>query len=303
MKFEDYDKHLGGLFGLVKGATICIVITFFSVCLSERACEYVMRTRSGYASAVVLHQLQPVMPRELAGVIDPYLRHMADEVREIAGHDLRSANDDDPFEMDEADKRDRAPGGFRGSVRPPETGIDEYDEFRPPMKRNELTEDNGESPRRGAGALSDLVERIPEILGDKLKETVGETIRSALPDSQETNTGSDRQAPPRMPAAVDRNRVRPLIDEIGRLFARQPEQQQQFASEIESLLEGIPGKVALAALQDWRADLLGIDPDPDPQSDVSWTLNDRLFWQLQSAGYRLSDLPPGVKSRLEKAGE
>src|SRR5262249_44900376 len=32
IKFQEYDRHLGALFGLVKGITICLVVTFFVVC-------------------------------------------------------------------------------------------------------------------------------------------------------------------------------------------------------------------------------------------------------------------------------
>jgi hypothetical protein len=87
------------------------------------------------------------------------------------------------------------------------------------------------------------------------------------------------------------------------LFARRDDQRQKFAADIESLLEGVPGDVSLAALADWRADLLGREPDPDPRTDVTWSLDARLVRQLDSAGVRLSELPARLRERLEKAGE
>jgi uncharacterized membrane protein required for colicin V production len=307
MKFEDYDKHLGGLFGLIKGATICVVITFFSVCLSERACEYVMRTRSGYASAVVLHQLQPVMPRELAGIIDPYLQHMVNEVREIVRDEPRNGDDSssrDPFET-QHDAARESPGGFRGSTRPPEGHFAETDDFRRPVRDTERVPDANEPSRRGdSNSLSDLVKRIPDLLGDKFKQAVNEAVRGALPDSSSNSAGTGKQPPPRTDMRpADTERLRPLIEEIGRLFARRDDQRQKFAADIESLLEGVPGDVSLAALADWRADLLGREPDPDPRTDVTWSLDARLVRQLDSAGVRLSELPARLRERLEKAGE
>lgn len=303
MKFEAYDKHLGGLFGLIKGATICVLITFFSVCLSERACDYVLRTHSGYASAVVLHQLQPIMPQELAGVLDPYLRHIADEVREIAGEDPEE-RDRDPFERETADSRE-SPSGFRGSSRPSEDSFGD-DEFRPPMREGDRDAGDDESPRRveGSGLLSDLVKRIPEMLGGQLKEKVTESIRNALPGPSEGDADRRSEPPPRRnPAAKESEEIRPLVVEISRLFSRHPEQQQKFTAEIESLLDGVPENAALRALHDWRSDLLGRGTDPDPQTDVTTPLDSRLVRQLQAAGIRLSEIPVRVRARLEKAGE
>lgn len=303
MKFEDYDKHLGALFGLLKGATFCVVVTFFSVCLSERACDYVLRTYSGYASAVILNQLQPVMPTELAGVLRPYLNHIADEVREIAEED---SSDDErgPGDWETADGRE-SPSGFRGSSRPADDMFEDRDDFRPPRHDDDHIPDNDKSVSNpgDSGSLLDAVKRLPEILGDKLKEKVSESIRDALPGSSNRDArDDDKPQPRRNPAAPSPERLKTVTSEIGRMFSRHDDQQQKFSAEIDALLEGVPHDVSLAALHDWRADLLGREPDPDPETDVRTTLDGRLLRQLDAAGIRLSELPKRVASRLEKAG-
>src|SRR5262245_1590046 len=98
-KFEEYDKHLGAMFGLVKGATICLVLTFFTVCLSAPAREYVLATYSGRASRVVMHRLTAVLPAEIDRVLEPYVDRL-DKAEPLVADG--AARDDD----------------FRGSSRP-----------------------------------------------------------------------------------------------------------------------------------------------------------------------------------------
>jgi membrane protein required for colicin V production len=72
-KLESYDRHLGALFGGIKGAILCLVITFFAVSLSSDAREHVLRTRSGKAAGYVIHQIEPILPKGVDDLIRPYL--------------------------------------------------------------------------------------------------------------------------------------------------------------------------------------------------------------------------------------
>lgn len=68
-KFEAFDKHLGALFGFVKGVTICFVITFFAVCMSDAAADYILRTNSGYIAARTMQQIEPMLPVEVSSIL------------------------------------------------------------------------------------------------------------------------------------------------------------------------------------------------------------------------------------------
>ena len=92
-KFEDYDRHLGGLFGLLKGAGIAVIVTFFAVTLSERLRPTVLTSHSGYAAAVVMNSLAPVFPAELDKVIEPYLANYAG-LEDQAGRRLAGGTSD-----------------------------------------------------------------------------------------------------------------------------------------------------------------------------------------------------------------
>ena len=72
-QFQDYDRHLGGLFGLLKGAGVAVVVTFFAVTLSDKLRPTVLTSHSGHAAAVVMHALAPVFPDGLDRYIEPYL--------------------------------------------------------------------------------------------------------------------------------------------------------------------------------------------------------------------------------------
>lgn len=84
-KFEEYDRHLGALFGFLKGATICLVISFFAVCLSETSREFALHSYSGQLAGKVLDQLPLIMPAELDAVLAPSLRRF-DEAVESDSH-------------------------------------------------------------------------------------------------------------------------------------------------------------------------------------------------------------------------
>lgn len=100
-KFVEFDRHMGALFGLAKGAILGLVITFFSVAMSEKAREYILKTYTGYASAHIMSAIDPIMPKELHAILEPYI-HGLDAVdpelereREQHHHDLDVADDPD----------------------------------------------------------------------------------------------------------------------------------------------------------------------------------------------------------------
>ncbi|QDT17878.1 CvpA family protein [Alienimonas californiensis] len=103
-KFEDYDRHLGGVVGLLKGGGIAVVVTFFAVTLSETLRPIVLASHSGHAAAVVMDKLSPVFPEELGKVLKPHLDEFHGFEEEFHGGQLADGSDDpgnlfgdDPF--------------------------------------------------------------------------------------------------------------------------------------------------------------------------------------------------------------
>ncbi|QDU44337.1 Colicin V production protein [Symmachiella dynata] len=97
-KLEEYDKHLGALFGGVKGLMFCLAIIFFSVAISAQAREYITKTHSGYAAAYIMDALHPAMPEELHEVLEEHI-HALDRDDMDLKH--RHEDEHDPTSMHE----------------------------------------------------------------------------------------------------------------------------------------------------------------------------------------------------------
>ncbi len=77
-RFKDFDRHLGALFGFAKGVLISLTITFFLVTLSTSARDVVLNSKSGYAAALVMDRLHPVMSEEFHDALEPYIHQLDD---------------------------------------------------------------------------------------------------------------------------------------------------------------------------------------------------------------------------------
>jgi membrane protein required for colicin V production len=81
VRLREFDRQMGALVGAAKGVLLCVAITFFAVTLSERARSAVLQSRSGYMIAQLLDRAEGVMPRELHGMLGPYLDRLEQELK------------------------------------------------------------------------------------------------------------------------------------------------------------------------------------------------------------------------------
>ena len=77
-RFVEFDRHLGAVFGFLKGVLFSLILVFFIVTLSAEARDVVLRSKSGYAAAVVMGRLHAVMPEDLHEVLEPYIHGLDD---------------------------------------------------------------------------------------------------------------------------------------------------------------------------------------------------------------------------------
>jgi uncharacterized membrane protein required for colicin V production len=305
IRFEEYDRHLGALFGFLKGATFCLVVTFFVVCLSESGRDYVLRrTRAGRLAGQTLDQMAAVMPAELESVLSPYLRRF-DDAAIMADEPEESRDEDDRQEV-AGDLEHR--NGFRGSTRPPE-GLTDEDGDNPlasdTPRSDDVSEDReGDSPKERG-----VIERVIGNAGSRIRNGVMNLIRDSLSTDATPPARTNREDPVSEPAAGQppprdpelRKSIQKETESIGRVFSPNPGIQDQQRLEIEALLNGIPPRVSLAALRDWHADLIGARTDPDPKTDARAILDQRLIRALESEGVDLEELPRPVADRLRDA--
>jgi uncharacterized membrane protein required for colicin V production len=72
-KLETFNRHLGMMFGAVKGVVLCLVLTFFLVTLSPAAREALKMSKSAHVAALIMDRIHPIMPEKLNVALHEYL--------------------------------------------------------------------------------------------------------------------------------------------------------------------------------------------------------------------------------------
>lgn len=422
-KFVEFDRHLGALFGLFKGAIIALVITFFSVAISKQARDVILKTYTGYTAAHIMNAIDPVMPKELHAILEPYI-HQLDAVdpelalererhhqelleeqgppapggvinrtsgkgyRPTGRNPLQLESEDprvaprDPFQADETDfggpqaesaatpvplndpdlesetpPKDESAFGWlsdlphlAAKITPAikkqlyqafeNTAVEHRDEFintlkkTPPAAVPQVAQawQNG----RPAGQAQDdpfdapappkvlrhpkpltqpaiPVEPDPELDVESAApppepiSNYPKRIRQPAPDDSDPNQSFNpgplqgRVNRPPVPGVNDPNHQRhQLLIGIAKVFSSRQTEQAQKMTEIETTLMGLPNPVINGVLEDWLADLRGVDPDPDPHTDLSTNLNVRIARQVDAINVPHNRLSEEWQSKLER---
>lgn len=279
-KFVEYDRHLGAVLGFLKGAVFALVATFFVVTLSEAARAHVMNSYSGYAAAIVMDRLHPVLPEELHDVLDPYI-HQLDR----PDMDLRHAHDDD--------HADQHTDGHSHD----ETAHD--------------TEDNSSGEQ---DPLRQIISTLPAIFDPELKQLAYEALSNTSPEHRDQLVEKLSSGIPGLVRAValdwingkpDENEFDPtererLLEEISAVYSDYPPAQETIVEEIEMSLRELPDRVSIGVLRDWHSDLLALESDPDPETGMVTPLDERIIHQLSLARVSISSLPETIQDRLRE---
>jgi len=72
----ELNRHLGFLFGVVKGAILCLVLAYMVVTFSPAARDYLKSSRSAPYMAQILDKIQPLMPDRLHECIGKFLTQL-----------------------------------------------------------------------------------------------------------------------------------------------------------------------------------------------------------------------------------
>lgn len=73
LELKEYNRHLGAIFGLLKGALLVLVMTFMIVTFSERSRDSVRDSKAAHYAAMAIHQLEPVIPDKLNAAVSRYI--------------------------------------------------------------------------------------------------------------------------------------------------------------------------------------------------------------------------------------
>lgn len=275
IRFVEYDRHLGAIFGLLKGALFCLVMTFFLVCVNGSLADYVLHTKTGYVTALAINQFHTVMPAEIDDILHRY-------IPELPAHDHRGPldeEDDHDHFVSTPTHRPAEQGGqggrnqyrpatdFRGSTRPsprPEPEREPIVDIEDPVIVPDSLRPKPRPAEKDPLSFDSLVGQVTDVLGQKLQESVSETIKDLTTPSPAAPTSAGRLG-----------RVE-LTDRITALFSSQAEVRQSVRDDIDATLDRVPREVAEAALRDWYGDLMGHSPDADPETDVTTDLATRV---------------------------
>lgn len=82
-KLKDFDQQLGAIFGGVKGAIWCTVITLIALTfLGQSVSDHIVNSQSGGYIARFLANSKKLMPPEVRQVIQPYIEHAESKLQE-----------------------------------------------------------------------------------------------------------------------------------------------------------------------------------------------------------------------------
>lgn len=82
---SSFDHQLGLLFGVAKGALLCIVITFFAVTLAPAYRDQIVNSRSGRLVAELIVKADAILPKDLHDIVDPFVKQFEEKMAVPAG--------------------------------------------------------------------------------------------------------------------------------------------------------------------------------------------------------------------------
>ncbi len=315
-KIIDFDKHLGGILGFVKGIVICMSVMFFAITMSSPMRQIVSQTYSGYAAAVILHNSQyliPLLPENavptVLNVIDNFNKSLQPGTDELIG-----ATPSDPGTFGSAP-------GQSGSSSNGGSGFDFSSLFPNGVRGGSATGGTrGSTPSGAEPTLEDLLSQVPASLRQKLNEKAMDILRNSSAEEKQRLLNQLSQSVPQnagailtdffsnsaatggqggeilsTPATLGRNESS-LLNEISGIYG----QRNDIITKSKQYLAGVPSDVQRRVLEDWHADAMGLNRDPDPGTDVNTRIDDRILRQLNQAGVSLDRLDRELRTRLSQ---
>ena len=112
LKLSEFDRQVGAMFGLGKGALYCTLITLFAVTLmGDRVRETIVRSKSGHSIANLLDRSDAVIPPEIHEVVEPYLQRFDQQFNDSTGEGILPQI---PWLAE--DQRSGSPGGLPSAM-------------------------------------------------------------------------------------------------------------------------------------------------------------------------------------------
>jgi membrane protein required for colicin V production len=265
-QFVEYDRHLGSIFGFIKGVVFVLVMTFFGVTLTQKMPETrlaIFHSQTGKLAAVVMDRLHPVMPDELHDVLEPYIHsldrpeldlHAHGGEHDHAGEHSHKGHDLEPLEA-------------------------------PPFPT---------SPHRGNNEpppFESIIGRETGLPSDP------DFFDLPSPPSPPDNTPNRPASSSNLRAERER-----LLGEVAGVFSDHAEAQQAIVNQTDNSLAGLPAEIKNRVATDWHNDMLfdvrGRDPDPNTAASTSFDA--RILRPLEQGNVPINTLSSALQDRLQR---
>ena len=307
-RFKDLDHHLGGVFGLILGVLVSLVVTFFAVSWGATR-EAVLSSKAGYAATLILDKTDPVLPlfpewfsEKITVWIDEYEQHLT-PIREQLGSEVS------PSEITGEDIDDLFPeGGVSGDDS--NSGFGDW-----LNSSSDSTTSDGASGSSGGlfDSLSNVgvqaaIDRLPPSIRQQWGPRIQQQWQSATPEQKQALIQDLSRAFPNEVSDIVNRFLTPssgqgsgidlqVLNEIGDAYGNR----ESIVTRTMDHLKGVPASVQQSVIRDWHADLTLASTDPDPSTDINSRIDERILRQLQIARISLNSLPGDLQTRLRES--
>lgn len=329
-QLKEFNRHLGAIFGFIKGVTLCMIMTFLIVTVSADARTALKDSRSGYYSAHIMNRLHPIMPEALHTALNDYIHALDfDEYDLPPIHDHDHDHDVVPTDTTLLGQPATIPNSNQNVTT---TTGDFWSQLR-----GKLT---SEAQRVVASALSQQTNGQSQTqLEQSLLQVIQNTPTSELPQLQRellnagsqnldsylaqklgyqpgTNTTTDTNTNTTTQPTTNNNGgvfptwpstntqpQQPAVDPLDQLIAdlaKAYPSQPGMADQLRQAVDGLPKDVGVGVYADLKADFFQ-QQDPDPGTTRFTPFEVRVMRQLSFKGINTNQLSVEWQQRLQQA--
>jgi membrane protein required for colicin V production len=318
-QLKDFDRHLGALLGFLKGVIICMTAMFFGLTLSESTRALIGQSRSGYAAATIIHHLDPLLPlvpdgaqETVRNVVETFNRRLKQSDQPGRGGSSETPDDftrsDDSW-LPRNSEQERSPAGEPASswwdkaLSGTDSGRSSSSSQEKQRTDVSLSDLLGELPSdvredltsRAMQELRNTTEEQRQLLIERLRRTSPESASELLDDFVNHRSETPTRNPAGTGASRELSRANSgLLNQISEIYSNS----DSVEAEARKFLTFVPEQVQRGVLEDWYADVMQFQNDPDPGTTGNTSIRERVLRQLDRSGVSMEKLDQTLRVRL-----
>ena len=171
LELKEFNRHLGAVFGLLKGALLVLIMTFMIVTFSAQTRGMLKDSKAAHIAAKVIQQIEPIVPDKLRDQVAKYIDmfERTGFVEEVV------SEEDEAMPEGTGSESDLAPVGD-------DTSLGESEPFNPFDMQPQTQPKKGRTPSHEEPAVaSDLATELRNTVGSKVSRLIEVELRAASP--------------------------------------------------------------------------------------------------------------------------